>query len=394
MKYHEMEPMKYWAMPPSMDRQTRKNYIEKMINSGDYIFSRKYDGNWARAVITSEKQALQTRGISKVSGTYGEIQDKVFFWEDICNSFTKDTVFLGEVYLNGGIDKDVGSITRCLSQKAKSIQDENFYKEICKTYKFSAKDRRDIEGNSFKNQKLSFRVFDVLVYEGLDLMNSPIEERIKYIEKVVKQINNPLVRGLKYFEMDENFFEQLARIFADDGEGVVCYKKNSLYIPGKRGPHSWDTVKIKQEISQDIDCFIYGIEPAVRDYTGKEIENWKFWQDIKTDEKLFGEYFSKYRLGTTNLEPISKGYYYGWPGAIYCAVWDENHEPIILCKCAGLTEEFKEELKNNYDNYHMMPIKITGMMVSGDNSIRHPKLVSIRDNDISVDDCTLSKIKG
>ena len=41
-----------------------------------------------------------------------------------------------------------------------------------------------------------------------------------------------------------------------------------------------------------------------------------------------------------------------------------------------------------------MPIKITGMMLSEDNSVRHPKLVSIRDNDISVDDCTLSKIKG
>ena len=56
--------------------------------------------------------------------------------------------------------------------------------------------------------------------------------------------------------------------------------------------------------------------------------------------------------------------------------------------------EFKEELKNNYDKYHMMPIKITGMMVSDDNSIRHPKLISIRDTDIDVKDCTLAKIKG
>ena len=46
----------------------------------------------------------------------------------------------------------------------------------------------------------------------------------------------------------------------------------------------------------------------------------------------------------------------------------------------------------------MMPIKITGMMIStateGEYSIRHPKLISIRDNDIDVKDCTLAKIKG
>ena len=399
MNYFEMEPMKYWAMSSSMTKETRQTHLEKMITSGEYIYSRKYDGNWSRAVITPERQALQTRGISKVTGTYGEIQDKVFFWDALCSAFTKDTVILGEVYLEGGIDKDVGSMTRSLTHKAKSIQDEEYYHNISKTHKFSAKDKRDIEGNKFRNQKLSFRIFDVLVYEGEDLMNSPITERIKYIEKIVKDINHPLIRGLRFFEMDETFYDKLARIFADGGEGVMCYKKNSIYIPGKRGPHSWDTVKIKQEMAQEADCFIYGTEPAIREYTGKEIETWKFWQNTKTDEKLFGEYYSDYRLGNMTLEPISKGHYYGWPGAIYCAVWDENNAPLILCKCAGLTEEFKEELKNNYDKYHMMPIKITGMMIStseeNDNiSIRHPHLITVRAEDIDIKDCTLKKIIG
>ena len=392
--YFSMEPMKYWAMSSSMDKETRQLHIEKMITSGNYIYSRKYDGNWSRAVITPSRQALQTRGISKVTGTYGEVQDKVLFWDSICSAFSEDTVLLGEIYLEGGIDKDVGSILRSLSHKALSIQDENYYFDAAKTHKFTAKDKRDIEGNKFRNQKLSFRIFDVLVYEGINLMNTPISERISFIEKAVKQINNPLVRGLKFFEMDETFFDKLGRIFSDGGEGVMCYRKDAIYVPGKRGPKAWDSVKIKQEIAQDVDCFIYGTEPAVRDYTGKEIETWKFWQNLKTDEKLFGEYFSEYRLGASNLEPISKGHYYGWPGAIYCAVWDENNVPLILCKCAGLTDEFKEELKNNYDKYHMTPIKITGMMLSEDNSIRHPKLISIRDTDIDVKDCTLAKIKG
>jgi hypothetical protein len=94
--------------------------------------------------------------------------------------------------------------------------------------------------------------------------------------------------------------------------------------------------------------------------------------------------------------PISKGYYHNWPGAIKCAVYDENHEPVILCKCSGLTEEMKASLRDNYDEWHMCPVKIDGMMVSrdrnGEISVRHPKLISIRDSDISIEDCLLSKV--
>lgn len=395
-KFACSEPMKYWSLPPAMDKATRKSHLEKMITSGSYLYSLKSDGNFARAIIEPENKVLQSRGISKVTGKYGELQDRVFFWEALSSAFEKTTVILGELYLEGGIDRDVGSVCRSKPEKAKSIQDEDYYKEISKTVKFSAKDKRDIEGNAFRNTKLAFRIFDVLAYEGEDIMSYPIEERIKCIPEIVKKVNHPLVRGVKYREMDENFFDNLARIFSAGGEGVVCYRKGATYIPGKRGPSAWDTVKVKQEIAEDIDCFIYGTEPAAEAYTGKEVGSWKLWKNIQTDEMLFGEYFGAYQDGSMSIIPVSKGHFYGWPGAIYCAVFDENHKPYVICKCAGLTDDFKEELKNNYEKYHMMPIKITGMMVSESEgySIRHPKLVSLRDNDISIEDCTIEKIKA
>jgi hypothetical protein len=56
----------------------------------------------------------------------------------------------------------------------------------------------------------------------------------------------------------------------------------------------------------------------------------------------------------------------------------------------------KAALRDNYDEWHMCPVKIDGMMVSrdrnGEISVRHPKLVSIRDNDIDINDCLLSKV--
>lgn len=368
-----MAPMKYFAPPSSMSVETKRQHLEQMISSGNYIWSQKYDGNWARAVITVDHAALQTRGISKVTGTYGEIQGKVFFWEDVVNAFQKgDTVILGEVYLPGGIDRLVNSILRCLDNKALARQ---------------------------KEVKLEWRIFDILMLDGVDLMNTPVEERVKHIPEVVKRINNPLVIGIDYHEMDENFFDDLNDIFATGGEGAVCYKKNAIYEPGKRGPHAWDSCKVKQEISADIDAFIIGTEAPTRFYTGQDVANWKLWENIRTGEKVCGDYFGAYQNGEP-YEPVTKNYYNNWPGAIYLGVYDNNKQIVKLCKVAGLTEEFKTELRDNYNEWEYCCVTIGGMMVStaqADSdgtgiSIRHPYIKAIRKNDINPEDCTLSKI--
>lgn len=370
----ESEPMKYWATPASMSAETKRQHLEQMIASHEYIWSRKYDGNWSRAVITKDAAALQTRGISKKTGTYGEIQNKVFFWNDVLKAFQNgDTVILGEVYLPGGIDKDCGSILRCLDQKALERQ---------------------------KDIKLEWRIFDVLMLDGLNMFNTPAEKRVLHIPEVVKRINSPLVFGIQYHEMDESFFDDINAIFENGGEGVVCYKKSSIYEPGKRGPHSWDTVKVKQEIASNIDCFITSIEPATKAYTGKDLPNWPLWLNSRTGEKLYGNYFSDYSQGGP-YEPISKNYYFNWPGAMYVSVYDKNKNIIPLCKVAGLTEDFKTELRDNFKEWYMCPVTIGGMMISTAQqvdesglgiSIRHPYLKAIRKDDINIEDCTLEKI--
>ena len=165
--FFTQEPMKYFAPPSSTTKETKRAKIEEMIIKGNAIWSQKIDGNWARAIITPERNALQTRGISKKTNEYGEIQNKVFFWNDIVKAFqNKTTVFLGEVYRVGDIDRQIGSILRCLEDKAIARQKDN---------------------------PLQFYIFDVLCYDGVELLNTPIEERIKYIPKVVKRINSPLV---------------------------------------------------------------------------------------------------------------------------------------------------------------------------------------------------------
>ena len=371
--YFTSEPMKYFAPPSTMSSNMRRMKLEQMIDSGNYLFGLKTDGNWSRAVITKERNALQTRGISTVTKTYGEIQDKVMFWNDVCNAFTHGTtVILGEVYLPGAIDKDVGSILRCLTPKALARQ---------------------------KDSPLRWRIFDVLALDGDDYMNQPFEYRIEHIPEVVGRINSPLVEGVTYYEMDNTFFDKMGEIFARGGEGSVCYRKDSTYVPGKRGPHAWDTVKVKQEISSEIDAFITGIVPGEKLYTGKDLGTWQLWENQRTGEKLVGSYFGEYRTGGSYI-PVTKNYFNNWPAAIQVSVLDKNGNEIPLCKVSGLTEDFKTSLRDEPNRWIGCPVTIGGMMVSSAKadsegngiSIRHPLLKRIREGDLLKEDCTLAKI--
>jgi len=369
MDFFTSEPMKYWSMPSTISKTERRMKLEQMIDSGEYLFGLKTDGNWSRAIITPERNALQTRGISKVTGTYGEIQDKVMFWDNVVKVFPLGTtVILGEIYRDGDIDKDIGAVLRCLTPKALARQKDN---------------------------PLKWRIFDVLAIDGVVIMDDPFEFRISHIPEIVKRINSPLVQGVDYFPMNENFFDNIGRIFSHGGEGAVCYKRSAKYEPGKRGPHAWDSLKVKQEISSDIDCFIIATVPCEKNYNGGEISHWQFWENSRTGEKLYGEYFGEYRLGGPYI-PISKNYYYNWPASILVGVYDGEGKIVELCKVAGLTEEFKTELRDNFEkDWYMCPVSINGMMVSTAReniSIRHPILKAIRKGDIDVKDCTLSKI--
>lgn len=362
---------KYWAPTSAVSKETRQLKLEQAIASGNYIWSEKYDGNFLRGVITPKRNALQTRGTSVKTGTFGEVQDKVLFWDSVCNAFHNTTVILGEGYIPGGIDATVGSILRCLTDKAILRQ---------------------------KNNPVEWRIFDVLALDGVSFLDKPIEERIKYIPQVVSRINNPLVKEVKFYDMNEHFFDDIAEILARGGEGCVCYKKGILYTPDKRSS-AWTTIKVKQEIEDNIDCFITGIEQATKTYTGQDISHWQFWENSRTGEKVCGDYFGEYQIGGLYL-PITRNYYYGWPGAIYVGVYDNHNNIIPLCKVAGLTDEFKTELRDNYEEWHLCPVSISGMKISDAHankdgigiSIRHPILKNIRKNDIDKEDCTLAKI--
>lgn len=370
--FFELGIQKYWAPTATTSKETRKLKLEQAAASGQYIWSQKYDGNFLRGIITPERSALQTRGISTVTKTYGEVQDKVLFWDDVCQAFQNGTtVILGEGYIPGGVDATVGSVLRCLPPKALARQ---------------------------KEQAVEWRIFDILALDGIEFLDKPIEERIKYIDEVVQRINNPLVKAVQFYEMTDTFFDDVADIIAKGGEGAVCYKKGILYTPGKRSS-AWTTIKVKQEITSEIDAVIINCINGEKLYQGDDIGHWQLWENARTGELVYGDYFSAYQTGGAYI-PVTKNYWNRWPAAIQVGVYNKNGDLIPLCKVSGLTEEFKSALRDNPQEWIGTPVTITGMMVSerransdGEGiSIRHPILRSIRKDDLNPEDCTLSKI--
>lgn len=364
----QWEPMKYWSLGASLSREQKTEKINYAISHGDYCSARKVDGDLCRIIWDEGVVLAQSRTLSKKTGEYGDLTNKLLFIENIQDAFSDTTVLLGEVYLPGGTAKEVGSVLRCLDEKAIARQ---------------------------KDSPVRYYIFDCLMFEGEDLTQTPMEERIKYLSLAAEKINSPLVGYARYFDVKlDTFYSHLAKIFADDGEGVVLYKKTMKPCQGRTS--AWETIKVKRELEVEADCFIIGTEPPAQDYTGKELPAWQYWENTKTNEKLMGSYYLDYYNGGT-YRPITKSYYNGWAGSIRCGVYDDSGNIVELCKCANLTEELMEELKTNYDYFHHHPIKVDAMSVSQDKndawSLRHPKLVSLRD-DIDETDCLLSKIVG
>ncbi|HEY6159950.1 MAG TPA: DNA ligase D [Bacteroidia bacterium] len=93
--------------------------------------------------------------------------------------------------------------------------------------------------------ELVFYVFDVLWYDGKDLLGVPLTERKKVLEAILPKGGN--IRLSNYFETSATeFFEAAKRIGL---EGVIAKRANSTYHPGVR-TREW--LKIKANKRQEM----------------------------------------------------------------------------------------------------------------------------------------------
>ena len=360
--FYNLEIQKYYAPPHSWSEEKIKNITTSRIFSGDWLGSRKRDGAYY-LFVKDENGNMALRGRSKsVSGEYLNKIDWVPHLMPFFNELPNGTCLAGELYLKSNEQaKSTTTIMNCLVNKAIKRQEK---------------------------EPLIYYVFDILADEGKSCLNKTAAERFDLINSYWRAYPHEYVEFAQYYSGKE-LWEQLQSILAEDGEGVVITQQNSLYQPGKRP--SKQCLKVKKELQETIDCFVIGALPPTKQYTGKEIEEWPYWFNEVTNEKINKNMYNDYVDGATVI-PVTKNWFYGWAGSLRLGVMKDGKE-VEIGSISGITDE----IKANWKDYIGHVCTITAMEImdnaQGGHGLRHPKFCNWRP-DLTKGDCTWEKIYG
>jgi ATP-dependent DNA ligase len=339
--FSNMEPMKYYEADAS------HNKAKEMINNKDdkFIAMEKRDGEWCRAIIHEDGVLLQSRSVSKVTGTYGDKTELVpHIVQELKNSYPSGTVLLGELAFidYNTTSKDVGTILRCKAPKAIERQKEN---------------------------PLFFFPFDMLAYNYNDYVDMDFEERYFRLEETINP-DRKYIHKIKDADCHQNFMDFADFIWWAGGEGIVIMRKDAPYQPGKRT--SWMSLKVKKKLG-DLDAQVIGFIEPNKAYEGTELENWKYFIDENGNPADLTKMID---YGT--LTPVTKPYYYGWKNGVIV-----NYNGKEIRVTSGLTDRDREWLASDEADYMLsrgeLIAIITGMEMTED-SIRHPILKGLKEN--------------
>ena len=371
--FQNLAPQRYWAPPASWSDAKKKETTQSRIFSGDWFGSRKMDGYFSKLVKDMDGNIGLYSRSKNVNGEYPEKHEWVPQLNGFFDWLPNGTCLLGELYLPSKPgSSNITTLLGCLKEKCIARQEQG--------------------------EKLHFYVFDVLAFNGKSVYTSPLTARIAILNEIFNDYANEVNPGgyligegpsfglveFANYKSGKELWTLLQSVLAESGEGIVITRGGAPYQPDKRP--SKDCQKVKKELQETIDCFFTGrgTEPT-RLYTGKEIETWKYWQDLHTGEKIQGELFKDYQMGKM-VEPITKPFFMGMAGSMEIGVLKDGKVYPI-----GLLSGLADEIKADPRAYAMRCIEVTAMEIMPDTgALRHGKMLRFRD-DLTPNDCTYEK---
>lgn len=356
-----LAPMKYYNN--ETDCPKRQDMIDNKDNL--YIATCKKDGDWAMLIHYSKgNNLIRSRSISKVTGVYGDYTAKLPHICEAMDLLPDSTVLLAELCWDepGTNANTVGTILRCLPAKAVERQ---------------------------KEKKLKAVVFDCLMYDGIDIVESPYIIRLHHILNICFDTSdnnlmrndygkgeldsNPYIYPTQVY--DDNFAETADKIINEGGEGLVIQLKNNPYMPGTRT--AWKTLKLKQKLPE-MELKVIGTIDPKEEYEGDCPEAWPYYKLVRReviaeDGTSTGEWVEERYL-------VTKPYYYGWKNGIKVQL--ENG--IVTDITSGLTDEDREWLASE-DAVKMIAAGelyavIKAMSINDLGKLRHGYLVRLRND--------------
>lgn len=361
-----IEPMLIWKLPAG-----KESMLSEVCSNGEYFLEEKIDGAFYQFVKTENHCYLFGRTVSKLSGILTEKSDNVPHLKEALNCLPAGTILIGEIYVPGGTSKDTVSIMGCLPTLAIKRQ---------------------------KDAPIHYYVHDIIAYDSVNLINSPADLRYKILAAIWKKHNLNQYSFLRLAtRVDEDMEAEISRILKSGGEGVVLKKKDYPYSPGKRP--AWSTIKVKQMDSIDLICT--GFCDATKEYTGKELETWPYWEERGEQNQdgeytwllSEGQYYEDYIHNPHIYRPVTKPYFLGWKTAIRIGAYNDKGELIDLgTVSSGLTDDNKREMTEHPELWLDKVVALDCMQVDKkEHTLRHPVFKCKRD-DKDAKDCVISEI--
>lgn len=339
-----IEPMKINKIP-----EGKESLFPSICASGQYFAQLKKDGYWYQFEKQEDASYLWSRNVSVSTGMLTEKGANVPHIMEIMNRVPAGTVIIGEIYYPGKRSKDVTPVMGSLPDKA-------------------------IERQNGEYGLLHYYVHDMIYYNGKDLTNYGASIRYALLVSCYNKYNlgdmldndgSTIVELAQ--RVDNNIQEACAAALAAGEEGMVLKKKTAPYTPGKRP--AWDTIKIKK--TDTCDAIIIGTCDPTREYTGKELDTWEYWE------------------GDT---PVTKPYALGWKTAIEIGCYDGDNIVSIGTVSSGLTDAIRQDLAENPDNYIGKVCELAGMEKDRNaHTLRHFHFKRIRE-DKDPQECSLESI--
>ena len=196
--------------------------VDKAFSSNEWLFELKLDGYRAIAELRKGKLLLYTRNGLSLIKRYPSIAIAL-------RKLKTDIILDGEIVL--------------LNEKGRP--------DFQKLQNYA----------QHKDLPLAYYVFDILSYQGKDLKQMPLIERKQLLKKVLRK-TGPVRFCSHIEEHGEDFFKAVK---AEDMEGVIAKKKESLYTVGSR-TREW--LKIKNHKSQEAIIIGYTAPKGNRSHFG------------------------------------------------------------------------------------------------------------------------------
>lgn len=450
----EMFPPEMWDSPQAFEMAGIKGYEpmtakeldtdeaqDAKLNDPNYIIEEKFDGTRALVYFLSqqvwdgETQSLSdnkigfcrvfSRRISKKTGFYVENTDSLPHIREIDAPALGGTILDGEMFIDGLPFKEVSSTLNCLWDKAVERQIEKGF--------------------------ITFHAFDILFYRGIDLRKFPLHRRKYFLHVVLEELNSPYIKEVEYhkcgadsdfgdwyyevtrtvgeynvdqyiqeLEEDKDTYPNLwgcienqtqltprayyELVVSTGGEGVMVKPIDGQYHH-KRG---WEYSKIKKFLTREL--IVMGFSEPTKEYTGKEIKKWAYWEEKSTGKRVVGNFY-----GDSKYEPVTKFYFNRQVGNLLLGVliseeeynaipknkrgevyecddvglsYDTSMYVMRVCDCSGFNDEMREYFTTHQSEMIGSVVEVKANELFKDSGkLRHPRYMRRR-FDKSAEECT------